>query len=96
MFCERRKLHGIITIAVNDDNAKANAELDRYLESYYNQSAEKIRTQQYCFAGNRGKVTEWLHGFVEGGASHLSLRFTGTDDDRQMETLVEMRDELSR
>ncbi len=85
-----------ITVAVNNDNAKANAELDRYLESYYNQPAERIRTQQYCFAGNRGEVTEWLSDFVVGGATHLSLRFTGTDDDRQMETLVEMRDELSR
>ncbi len=84
-----------ITVAVNDDNGKANAELDHYLESYYLQPAENIRTQQYCFAGNRGEVTEWLNDFVDGGATHLALRFTGTDDDRQMETLVEMRAELS-
>ena len=84
-----------VTVAVDDDSNKANAELDDYLESYYLQPAERIRTQQYCFAGNRGEVTEWLNDFVEGGATHLSLRFTGTDDDRQMETLVKMRADLS-
>jgi alkanesulfonate monooxygenase SsuD/methylene tetrahydromethanopterin reductase-like flavin-dependent oxidoreductase (luciferase family) len=83
-----------VTIAVNDDIAKANAELDHYLEQYYNQPAEVIRTQQFCCAGDLSAVTDWLNEFVEGGASHLVLRFTGTDDDRQMETAVQLRDRL--
>ena len=84
-----------LTIAVDDNNTKANAELDHYLESYYLQPAEVIRSNQFCFAGSRGEVTEWMHEFAAGGATHLALRFTGTDDDRQLETLMEMRDELS-
>jgi alkanesulfonate monooxygenase SsuD/methylene tetrahydromethanopterin reductase-like flavin-dependent oxidoreductase (luciferase family) len=83
------------TVAINDDDAKANAELDHYLEGYYNQPAEMIRRQQYSFAGDRAAVTAWLSKFVEGGASHLAVRFTGTDDERQMEILAQMRDELS-
>ena len=32
-----------------------------------------------------------LRGFVAGGASHLCVRFTGGDAERQMDTLAEMR-----
>lgn len=83
------------TIAVNDDTAKANAELDHYLEGYYMQPAQSIREQQYCFAGDRAAVTAWLNEFVEAGATHLSTRFTGSDDERQMELLAGIREELS-
>ena len=84
-----------VTIAVDDDDAKANAELDHYLEGYYNQPGEVIRGQQYCFAGNRAAISAWLSRFVESGARHLCVRFTGTDDERQMETLAEMRETLA-
>lgn len=84
-----------ITVAVNDDLAKADAELDHYLDSYYNQPAKLIRGQQYSVAGDRPAVTAWLREFVDAGATHLALRFTGTDDERQMETLREMREEFN-
>ena len=84
-----------VTVAVNDDGAKANAELDRYLQGYYMQSAEVIRKQQYCFAGDRASVTAWLREFVEAGATHLCARFTGGEDERQVELLAAMRSELS-
>jgi alkanesulfonate monooxygenase SsuD/methylene tetrahydromethanopterin reductase-like flavin-dependent oxidoreductase (luciferase family) len=84
-----------VTVAVNDDDAKANAELDHYLEGYYMQPGAVIRKQQYSFAGDLSAVTDWLGRFVEGGATHLCVRFTGDDDARQMETLAEMRDKLS-
>jgi alkanesulfonate monooxygenase SsuD/methylene tetrahydromethanopterin reductase-like flavin-dependent oxidoreductase (luciferase family) len=83
------------TIAVHDDPAKANAELDEYLEGYYMQPAELIRKQQYCFAGNLEEVTGWIGEFVEGGCTHFSARFTGSEDRAQMETLVAMREKLA-
>ena len=83
------------TVAVNDDPAVANAELDAYLEGYYMQPAELIRQQQYAFAGDLAAVTGWLGEFVAGGCTHLSTRFTGSDDRGQMETLVRMRETLS-
>ena len=73
------------TITVNDDKAKANAELDHYFEGYYMRPAKTLREEQYCFAGDRAAVTAWLNEFVEAGATHLSTRFTGSDDERQME-----------
>jgi alkanesulfonate monooxygenase SsuD/methylene tetrahydromethanopterin reductase-like flavin-dependent oxidoreductase (luciferase family) len=84
-----------MTVAVDNDDSKANAELDHYLEGYYMQPGEVIRRQQYSFAGDLAAVTAWLGRFVEAGAQHLCVRFTGNDDERQMETLAEMRDALS-
>jgi len=83
-----------VTISIQDDLAKANAELDHYLQSYYNLPAEQIRSQQYCFAGDLSAATDWVSEFVEGGASHICLRFTGNEDERQMETLAELREKL--
>lgn len=83
-----------VSIAVNDDQSTADAELDGYLEGYYNQPAEVIRQQQYCFAGNRAGAVDWLGEFVAGGASHVCVRFTGSDDRRQMEELVRIREQL--
>lgn len=84
-----------VTVAVNPDRAKADAELDAYLEGYYMQPAAVIREQQHCFSGDRAAVVAWLNDFVEGGASHLCVRFTGSDDRQQMEELIKIREELS-
>ena len=82
-----------VTIAINDDLSTAEAELNDYLASYYLRPAEEIRDQQYCVAGDRSAVTAWLNEFVEGGASHICVRFTGSDDERQMEELARMREQ---
>lgn len=84
-----------VTIAVDDVQAKAEASLNSYLERYYMLPAATIRGQQFCFAGSRAAAVDWLHGFVRAGASHLCLRFTGSEDERQMETLMELREELA-
>jgi len=83
-----------VTIAVNDDQAKADAELDGYLANYYLRPAEEIRTQQYVFAGDRAAAVDWLGEFAAGGASHICVRFTGSDDVNQMEELIRIREEL--
>lgn len=84
-----------MTVAVNEDTFQANAELDHYLESYYLLPAAQIREQQYCVAGDQASVTAWIREFVDGGASHICVRFTGSDDERQMETLAAMRDDFA-
>ena len=84
-----------VTMAVGDDGARAEAELDRYLARYYNLPAERVRAEQYTFFGDRAAAADWLAGFVAAGARHLCVRFTGSDDEAQMETLARMREELS-
>jgi len=81
-----------VTVAINDDVAKAEAELIEYLTSYYLRPGEEIRDQQYCVAGDRNAVTDWLNEFVEGGASHICVRFTGSEDQKQMDELARLRE----
>ena len=82
-----------LTLSVDDDVAKADDRLNRYLSDYYNQPAEAIRRRQGCYAGALAGATAWLRGFVEAGATHLALRFIG-DHERDMEALAKMRGEL--
>ena len=84
-----------VTVAVDDDRAAAEAELDDYLERYYLQPAAQIRGMQYTFAGREAEAAAWLKRFADAGASHLCVRFTGPRDREQMETLAAMRRALS-
>ena len=83
-----------VPVAIADDAGAAGAELDSYLAGYYNLPAERIRGEQYTFAGEKGAVAAWLRGFVEAGCSHLCVRVTGSDDARQMEELAELGKEI--
>ncbi len=83
-----------LTLSIDDDAARANTRLDAFLEQYYGQSATVLRGYQGCFAGSRAEAVAWLRAFVEGGATHLVLRFTG-DHERNMETAASMRAEIS-
>ena len=82
-----------VTAAINDDITAANIELDNYLENYYLRPAEEIRREQYSVAGDRASVTDWLNDFVEGGAEHLCVRFTGSNDEKQMDELALLREQ---
>ncbi len=80
-----------VTVAVAAGRARAEAELDDYLARYYGRPAERVRAEQYSFAGERAAVADWLGGFAAAGARHLCVRVTGSDDEAQMEALAEMR-----
>ena len=82
-----------IEAAINDNITEANSELNSYLENYYLRPAEEIRREQYSVAGDRASVTDWLNDFVEGGAEHLCIRFTGSNDEKQMEELALLREQ---
>ena len=83
-----------VTVAIDDDPKAAEAALDSYLVRYYNLPAERIRTEEYVFAGDRAAVAGWIAGFVEAGCDHLCVRVTGSDDARQMEELAALREIL--
>ncbi len=82
-----------VTVAIDDDAAGANERIDAYLESYYGAPAKVLRKRQACYAGPAGEIGSWLQAFVDGGASHLMLRFAG-DHDRQMEAFAKVRADL--
>lgn len=84
-----------LTLALDDDQSKADGVMNGYLEAYYNVPAEKIRRYQGCFTGSKAGAIEWLSGFVDGGATHLCLRIIGNHE-ANIETAAEMRAGLQR
>jgi alkanesulfonate monooxygenase SsuD/methylene tetrahydromethanopterin reductase-like flavin-dependent oxidoreductase (luciferase family) len=83
-----------LTLSIDDDAAKADAALNRYLESYYQQPAEKLRRYQGCFTGSKDGATAWLQSFVEAGATHFCLRIIG-DHNVNIGTAADMRAALN-
>ena len=83
-----------LTLSIEEDVARANERLDRYLEHYYGQPAAVLRTRQECYAGAASGVAAYLSGYLRAGARHLILRFTG-DHERHLETIAALRAELT-
>jgi len=84
-----------LTLAIDDNPAKADAALNAYLESYYNQPAEKLRRYQGCFTGTKDGAIAWLQGFVEAGATHFCVRIIG-DHHANIDIAAEMRAALQK
>jgi alkanesulfonate monooxygenase SsuD/methylene tetrahydromethanopterin reductase-like flavin-dependent oxidoreductase (luciferase family) len=66
-----------LTLAIDEDAAKADARLNAFLERYYGQPAVMSRRRQASYAGPAEGVAEWLDGYARAGAGHLVLRFAG-------------------
>ena len=83
-----------VTLSINKNVSYAEKELDEYLANYYLRPADQIRNEQYSVAGDRATVTAWLNEFIEAGASHLCVRFTGNDKQALMDELARMREQF--
>jgi len=79
-----------LTLAIDENDARADATLNAFLEQYYGQRPDVMRKRQMCFAGSAAGAAAWLAAYVDAGASHLVLRFAG-DPDRQLETVARLR-----
>jgi probable F420-dependent oxidoreductase len=74
-----------VTLAVDDDRARAEATLDRFLGDYYAPVPSTVmRKFQNCYAGPLDGAVEYLAAFAAAGAGHLCLRFCG-DHDQNLE-----------
>ena len=82
-----------LTLAIDEDAARADARINTYLERYYGMRADIMRKRQMCYAGPAAGAAAWLKAYAEAGASHLVLRFAG-DPERQLETAAQMRQKL--
>ena len=82
-----------LTLAIDDDAARAEARLNAYLEHYYGQPADVIRRRQMSYAGPAAGAAQWMKSYADGGASHLVLRFAG-DHERHLETAARLRRDL--
>ena len=82
-----------LTLAIDDDAARADARLNAYLEQYYGMPPDVTRKRQMSYAGSAAGAAAWLKAYADAGASHLVLRFAG-DPERQLETVTRLRREL--
>lgn len=82
-----------LNVVLDDDAARANERLDRFLESYYGQPAAVLRKRQMSYAGPAAGVVEWLNGYVRAGCSHLVLRFSG-EHERHLEIVAGLREKI--
>jgi hypothetical protein len=84
-----------VTLALDDDAARAEERIDAFLESYYGQPAAAMRRRQACFGGPPAAAAAWLKGYADAGVTDLIVRFTG-DHERQLEAVAGLRGQLGR
>jgi alkanesulfonate monooxygenase SsuD/methylene tetrahydromethanopterin reductase-like flavin-dependent oxidoreductase (luciferase family) len=82
-----------LTLAVDEDASRAQQRIDAFLEKYYEQPAAAMRKRQACYGGSATGAASFLQGFVNAGASHLIVRFTG-DPEPQLEAFTGLRAQL--
>lgn len=82
-----------LTLSIDDDESRANAKLNAYLEHYYNMPASETRKRQMSYAGSAAGAAAWLKAYVDVGASHLVLRFAG-DHERHLDAAAKIRRDL--
>jgi probable F420-dependent oxidoreductase len=79
-----------LSMAIDDDAARAGAKMDAFLEHYYGQPAVVMRKRQVTYTGSAAGAAEWLAGYAAAGVSHMVLRFAG-DHERHLELLSGLR-----
>jgi probable F420-dependent oxidoreductase len=82
-----------LTLALDDDAARADARINGYLERYYGLRPDSMRKRQMCFAGDAKGAATWLKSYADAGVTHMCLRLAG-DPEPQMEALARIREEL--
>jgi probable F420-dependent oxidoreductase len=82
-----------LTLAIDDDAARADARIDDYLAHYYGVPAAGMRARQRCFAGPAAGAAAWLKSYADAGATHLMLRFAG-DHERHLDLAARLKREL--
>ena len=80
-----------LTLAIDEDAARAEARLDGFLAHYYGQRPDALRKRQVCFAGPAAAARDWLSAYAAAGVQHMCLRFAG-DHERQMDIVAGFRD----
>ncbi|MGH8431079.1 MAG: LLM class flavin-dependent oxidoreductase, partial [Solimonas sp.] len=82
-----------LTLAIDDDEDRANAKINAYLEKYYGVPAAETRKRQMSYAGSANGASAWLKAYADAGATHLVLRFAG-DHERHLEIAARLRRDL--
>lgn len=79
-----------LTLALDENQSRAEDRLNGFLEQYYGQPAAVLRRRQACYAGPAEGVAAWLSAYASAGADHLCLRFAG-EPAAQMAAVAKIR-----
>jgi alkanesulfonate monooxygenase SsuD/methylene tetrahydromethanopterin reductase-like flavin-dependent oxidoreductase (luciferase family) len=79
-----------LTVALDEDAAKADARLNSFLERYYMTPAAVMRARQACYAGPVSGVAACLDAYAKAGVGHFCVRFAG-EHDSHMTALAKAR-----
>jgi len=82
-----------LTLAIDDDTARADAKINDYLANYYGVPAAGMRARQRSYAGPAKGAAAWLKSYADAGATHIMLRFAG-DHDRHLDLAAGIKREL--
>jgi probable F420-dependent oxidoreductase len=82
-----------LTLAIDDDAARADAKINDYLSNYYGVPAAGMRARQRCYAGPAKGAAAWLKSYADAGATHLMLRFAG-DHERHLDLASRIKRDL--
>ena len=76
-------------INVNEDREAAYAESKRFLDTYYNVDWSRAFLENWVALGSPAECVENLRRFVEAGATTITLRLTGYDQERQFRRVTD-------
>lgn len=82
-----------LTLAVDEDAARAEERIDGFLKAYYGQRPDILRKRQACYAGPAEGAAKALSDYAAAGARHIVLRFAG-DHERHMDVFAKIRSDL--
>ncbi len=82
-----------VTLSVDENQAKADARMDAFLQGFYGIRPDVVRKRQVCYAGGAAGAAEWLQAYGDAGVEHICLRFAG-DHDASLDAFAGVRREL--
>ena len=84
---DAQRLHRCIytTLNINDDVARAEAEMRTFIEGYYHAPFDVMSQRQSVCFGTAATCTAWLNDFIAAGAQTIVIRFGCPDQIGQLE-----------
>jgi hypothetical protein len=67
-----------LTLAIDDDAARANERMNAFMQGYYGRPAAEMRARQAAYAGPAEGAAEWLSAWARAGVGHMVLRLPAT------------------
>ncbi len=77
-----------VTMNVNPDGEKAEAQCGEFLSKYYHKTFDEVRKQLLVIAGDGDRVEEQLREYAQEGARVFVVRFAGGSQEEQLENFV--------